>query len=336
MTPERSLQAPRECFRVLIYSPMPLDSGKGNAVSARRIAGHLQDAGVDVMATDDPAALEADIMVVLNAWRSAGVARAFREKYPGRPLVAVITGTDVYPVFPSQPEVIDTLEAATAIVAWHDEVPAYLSERFRGKTHIIYKSAPDIPAGMRADRHLPESPAEIAVLVIGHLREVKDPFRTAEAARLLPIGSRVRIFHAGGALSVEMETHARREMEENPRYTWLGELPRPALFERLRYASLTVNSSSAENSANAVIESLRCGVPVLASRIPGNTGVLGRAWPGLFDPGDSAGLARLLLRCEEDAGFYETLVAQTAEQARLFIPKRERNGWLALLKSLRN
>jgi hypothetical protein len=64
------------------------------------------------------------------------------------------------------------------------------------------------------------------VCVIGHLRPVKDPFRTALAARLLPASSRIRILQVGGGMNEEMAARARAEMKINSRYLWLGEQPR--------------------------------------------------------------------------------------------------------------
>jgi hypothetical protein len=59
-----------------------------------------------------------------------------------------------------------------------------------------------------------------------YLREVKDPFRTALASRLLPSSSRLRVLHVGKALSDDMAEAARAEADVNPRYHWLGELQR--------------------------------------------------------------------------------------------------------------
>ncbi len=322
--------------QVVIYSPMPLASGKGNAVSALRIAGLLCEAGIHATATDRPATDGAAVLVVLNAWRSAAVALEWKRRNPARPLVAVLTGTDIFPDFPSHPEVERVLAAADAIVAWHGESVAQLPERFRAKARIIFKSAPDIPADMPRRRATPDPPARIEVLIIGHLREVKDPFRAAEAARMLPGESRLHFLHAGEALSPDMAARAAAEMAENPRYTWLGGITRQVIWQGLRTASLTVNSSLAEGGANAVVESLRCGVPVLASRIPGNTGLLGRDWPGFFDTGDSAALAALLQRCEHEPEFYGELISRTARRGSLFIPETEKHGWNALIQELRS
>ena len=319
---------------VVIYSPMPLASGKGNAVSALRIAGLLGEAGIHAAATDRPATDSAAVLVVLNAWRSAAVALEWKRRNPARPLVAVLTGTDIFPDFPSHPEVVSVLAAADAIVAWHGESVAQLPECFRVKARIIFKSAPDVPGDMPRRRAMPDPPARIEVLVIGHLREVKDPFRADEAARMLPVNSRIHILHAGEALGTDMAARAGTGMAENPRYTWLDGITRQALWQRLRTASLTVNSSLSEGGANAVVESLRSGVPVLASHIPGNTGLLGRDWPGLFDTRDTAALAALLQRCESEPAFYNKLLTCTWERAQLFVPETEKHGWSALVKEL--
>lgn len=319
---------------VLIFTPMPLASGKGNAVSALRIARLLGETGVPAAATDSPDVSDAGVLVVLNAWRSAPVALDFKSRHPAGPLVVVLTGTDIFPEFPSHPEVVAVLRAADAIVAWHEESAAQLPERFRVKTRTIFKSAPDMPDAPAEPRAWPEPPWPAEVLVAGHLRELKDPFRAAEAVRLLPAESRVRILHAGEALTAGMAERATQEMAENPRYTWLGGIPREKLFDRLRRAALTVNSSFAEGGANAVIESLRGGVPVLASRIPGNTGLLGRDWPGLFDAGDTVGLASLFHRCECEPAFYARLAQQALDTGRRFVPEAERAGWRELLRTL--
>ena len=43
-----------------------------------------------------------------------------------------------------------------------------------------------------------------------------------------------------------------------------------------------------------IAEALTCGVPVVASRIDGNVGMLGRDYAGYFTPGDDRELAQLL------------------------------------------
>ena len=37
-----------------------------------------------------------DLMIALHAWRSAESIRNFRERYPDRPLIVGLSGTDIY------------------------------------------------------------------------------------------------------------------------------------------------------------------------------------------------------------------------------------------------
>jgi glycosyltransferase involved in cell wall biosynthesis len=73
-----------------------------------------------------------------------------------------------------------------------------------------------------------------------------------------------------------------------------------------------VISSRMEGGANVVSEALRIGVPVIASRIPGNTGLLGRDWPALYPVGDERALARLLARFATDTSFRARLARRTS------------------------
>jgi glycosyltransferase involved in cell wall biosynthesis len=49
-----------------------------------------------------------------------------------------------------------------------------------------------------------------------------------------------------------------------------------------------------EGQPLALLQAISCGLPVLASRIEGNTAVLGDNHPGLFDPGDFKALAAMM------------------------------------------
>src|SRR5207237_6108890 len=116
----------------------------------------------------------------------------------------------------------------------------------------------------------------------GQLPPVKDPFRAALAARLLPPSSQIRIVHIGRAMMREMERRARREERINPRYRWLGELSRTRTLRTLAQSQLCVISSRMEGGANVLSEAVVLSIPVLASRIDGNIGILGTDYPGLF------------------------------------------------------
>jgi hypothetical protein len=72
-------------------------------------------------------------------------------------------------------------------------------------------------------------------------------------------------------------------------------------------------------------------VPVVAAKISGLMGTLGKDFIGFFPVGDTKSLRRLLLRAENDSKFYRRLKHHGAEFARLVKPKREIDAWRKLL-----
>jgi glycosyltransferase involved in cell wall biosynthesis len=87
-----------------------------------------------------------------------------------------------------------------------------------------------------------------------------------------------------------------------------------------------VISSRMEGGANVICEALAAGVPVIASDIPGNVGMLGRDYPGFYPVGDEQGLAKVLSRAESDAAFYAELSRQCTARRALMTPEREAAG----------
>jgi glycosyltransferase involved in cell wall biosynthesis len=166
------------------------------------------------------------------------------------------------------------------------------------------------------------------------LRQVKDPFRTALALRLLPEVEDLRVIHAGQALSLAMERRARAAMHRDRRYRWVGEVSRARARRLLAQSRLLVLSSRLEGGANVISEAIVDGVPVLASRIPGSVGLLGEGYPGYFPVGDTKQLAELLRRAHAERGFYEELRRWCARLRPRFQPAREQAAWRDLLREL--
>lgn len=170
--------------------------------------------------------------------------------------------------------------------------------------------------------------------MLGHLRPVKDPFRTAMAVRQLPPSSQIQVVHVGGALTDNMKIQADAETSTNPRYRWLGELPRWRALRILARSRLLVLTSQMEGGANAVSEAIACSVPIISSRISGSIGLLGEDYPGYFPVGETQALTELLMRVETDTAFYNTLKAWCERLRPIVNPDRERQSWKRLLKDL--
>jgi len=163
-----------------------------------------------------------DLLIALHALRSHDAIKRFHSEHPDRPLIVALTGTDLYRDIPKIKGAQQSLELASRLIVLQPKAFDALPERFHTKTRVVYQSVKPFPQS----RNPRVSARNFQVCVIGHLREIKDPFRAAMAARLLPASSRVRVVHVGGAMNEKMAERARREMEINPRYRWIGDQPR--------------------------------------------------------------------------------------------------------------
>lgn len=314
-------------MRIVVVTPAPRGSRKGNRISADRWGRILRALGHAVRVVSDygPNAPRADLLVAVHAEKSAPAVHAFRKRCPGAPVVLVLGGTDVYAPDGLSATTLETLRAADAVVGLNDRVGEALPADVRGRLTVIRQSA-EPPAGVR-----PPQARRFEVCVSGHLRAVKDPLRTAWAARLLPAASRLRVVHLGGALEAEYEALAAQEARENPRYTWLGELSHARALRRMARCRLLVLSSRSEGGAAVLGEAVVSGVPVLASAVAGNEGLLGPDHPGYFPYGDTEALAAHLHRAETEPAHYARLQEAMAALAPLFAPEREHAAWEGLV-----
>jgi len=144
------------------------------------------------------------------------------------------------------------------------------------------------------------------VCIIGHLRAEKDPMRTLHALRFLDDDT-IEVVHLGAPLDGALAAEAQAGMQREPRYRWLGSVPHARALKWLASSHAMVISSRMEGGANVVCEALRIGVPVLASHIAGNVGLLGAGYPGYFPLEDEKALAQLIRRAATDTPFYRRL-----------------------------
>lgn len=272
----------------------------------------------------------ADLMVAVHAWRSAAAIEKFKSTYPARPVVLQLSGTDIYHYIDVDPvRTLRAMKLADRLVALNDLAWRVVPKRLRARLSVIHQSAASLPGPRRPSR------GAVVVSVIGHLRGVKDPLRAAKAARLLPTDSRILIEQVGRAYTPQWMARARAEMAANPRYVWWDEVSAADVRQLLARSHAMVISSFSEGGANVISEAAVAGVPVLASCIDGNVGLLGADYPGYFPVGDTPALARLLQRLEREPRFVARLGKALARRAPLFRPAREVTAWRRLLAALR-
>ena len=319
-----ALRTPRIC----IVSPALAAANNGNWQTASRWQRFLAPAcEVDVTTEWNDASPEADLLIALHARRSAASIERFRDRWPARPIVLILTGTDLYRDLQSNEQARRSMQIATAIVVLQEYGTEQVDVAWRDRTRVIVQSAPSLVRNRSAN--------DPDFLVVGHLRPEKDPQTLWSALRSLATdAARSTTVHIGGALEATLGDAARSAMSACPDYRWLGELPHPATRERIARARALVHPSLVEGGANVVIEAMRSKVPVLASRIDGNVGLLGPDYGGYFAAGDATSLAMLMRRFRDEPAFVEQLSGQCARREPLFRTSAERRAVRALVADL--
>lgn len=313
----------------MIVSPALADANNGNWRTARRwqrMLGGAPRARVVKRWPDALASGSDRVMLALHARRSADSiaawarARGARARAPG--LGVALTGTDLYRDIRTDASARRSLRLARRLVVLQDQAPRALPARLRGRAEVVFQST-------TGRRRLRKGARRLRAVMVGHLREEKMPQTLFAAARLLRTDPRIRIDHIGAALDAALGAQARATMRECPGYRWLGPLPHEATRRRIQRAHVLVHASRMEGGAHVVLEAVRSGTPVIASRIPGNVGMLGARYGGYFRTGSAADLARLLRRAADGlaapgGGWLARLRGQCARREPLFRPAGER------------
>jgi len=312
--------------RICIVTPAGAGTRNGNRHTAQRWAGFLRALGYRVSVMVQWDGRRCDLLLALHARRSHASVVEYRKHCPDRPLVVTLTGTDLYRDLPASLEARHSLEIADSIVVLQSEAKLELEKKFQANTRIVYQSS------NASVCHAPPKD-RFRVAVVGHLREEKDPFRAAAALSYLKeVPFDLELIQIGDALSPEMATEAKRWMKRDPRYRWLGGRTHAQTLGWIARSHLLVVSSVMEGGANVISEAARIGTPVLASRVSGNVGMLGRGYPGYYALFDAKELSRLISRNIESKKDYHSLKKALAARRRLFAPAAERAALARVLR----
>jgi len=267
-----------------------------------------------------------DLLVAMHAYRSADAVHYFHKRHREKHSILVLTGTDIYRDVARSAKAREAMRLADRLVIFQPGSKDVLDEELASKCRLIRQSAEQTPDAPSLDRNA------FVISVVGHIRDIKDPLRAAMASRKLPKESRIRIVQAGDADDGLLVERARAEAVRNRRYRYQGSIPRWKVRHLIAGSHLLVLSSKIEGGANVISETIVDYVPLLASRIPGNVGLLGEDYPGYFDPGDTARLTELMFQAETDEDFYQELRTRCALLARHFRPEKEKKAWDKLIR----
>ena len=255
-----------------------------------------------------------------------------------------LTGTDLYQDIPAgNRHALESLELADRLLTLHARARLALPVQVRFKEALLYQSV-CLPSASKQpprtwQRFMGQCKTQanitpLVICVIGHLRDVKDPLLTAQAALRLPKASRIQLLHLGAATSAVWKRRAIAEMSRNPRYHWLGSVSHQETVRILQLSDLLCLTSQLEGGANVMMEALACAKPILATRIEGSLGLLGTRYPGYFPVGNAVALTRLMNRFENQPAFRTILREHIQQLKDITRPSSELSVWQRLLDEI--
>ncbi|WP_114969989.1 selenoneine biosynthesis selenosugar synthase SenB [Rhodoferax ferrireducens] len=300
---------------VLIISPALAEANNGNWQTARRWSNMLRPLYRITIARQWHGE-GADVMLALHARKSAHAALAWAQAKGSDTLAVVLTGTDLYRDIQADPSAQLALQLAGQLVLLQERGADALPEIRRHKARVIFQSALRRVTLVKTGRHL-------RALMVGHLRDEKDPLTYLSAAARLSMRPDIQLDHIGAVLEPALGQAVQLATSHYPQYRWLGGLTHAQTRSHIQRAHVLVHPSKMEGGAQVILEAVQSGTPVLASHIDGNVGMLGPDYAGYFALGDDAALAALLQRCRDEADFLPLLRQQCEARAPLFEPQRE-------------
>jgi glycosyltransferase involved in cell wall biosynthesis len=154
-----------------------------------------------------------------------------------------------------------------------------------------------IPNGVDTDFFHPGNSPQCRdlILSVATLSPVKDQATLIRACALISQNQEIRLHLAGDGVTRPHLEELSRESGTQKRVTFLGNVGRDRLVDLYRQAAVFVLSTRGEGISLAMLEAMACGLPIVASDVPGVTEILaGTGCAFLVPQGMPAEMARAI------------------------------------------
>ncbi len=310
-----------------IVTPGTREANNGNWRTARRWAGFLAGIATPIVQTEwdgEPA----DVAIALHARRSAASIGRLKSMRPDVPLVLVLSGTDLYRDLPGSAEARRSLELADRIVALQDDAIGHVPREHRGKCEVIYQSSPRLAPARKP-------PGRLDCVAVGHLRDEKDPQTLWNALCAPgPAAPHPRAPHRSAAGSGPRQEGPRPHGERPALSLERRPPPRPRARGHPQGARPRAPVAHGRRGQRHRRGGHRPEPASSRAGCRGTSACWGRSYPGYFEAGDAAGLARVLAALVERPSTLGALKRACAARRPVFSPARERRALRILVQGL--
>ncbi|HIJ87096.1 MAG TPA: glycosyltransferase family 4 protein [Desulfuromonadales bacterium] len=334
-------------MRIALIAPYSIGPRRGNITTVSRISRLLRQAGAELLVLPADAVTAAEMEQQLTSF-TPQLLHGFHARYCGGltrhlaanfnvPSVLTFTGSDVYdPLLRKHPDTITAIEAASAVVCFHESEAAEVVRSFplaAKKITVIAQSIEELPVnsavnfGFAHDAFVLLLPAAFRLV-----KQIEFPLLALKSlADQLPA---IRLVIAGGIIDQDYAATIRCLLDDAPFATWLGEIPREQMGALYTRADVVLNCSHSESMPNTLLEAMALGRPVLASDIPGNRTVVQHGDTGLLYH-DQESFRQCVIRLAMDAELRDGLGGRAAQYMRTsFSPQAETAAHLRLYHAL--
>jgi glycosyltransferase involved in cell wall biosynthesis len=281
-------------MRIALISPFSAGPTRGNIITVRRISRYLSEAGLtvteiplDAIAADELIPLaqsfKPDLLHAFHAYHCAPSARemAARLKVP---YLVTVTGSDIYdPAYSTQTATMLALQDAAAVTCFDQQACDTLQSNLSLETKkisIVPQGGTKLPVCTAVEREI----TDFIILMPAALRSPKGIDLAIEAltglVRDIPT---LKLWIAGGEIEPDYAESICMLAKTRPWVRLFGEVPHDRMYGVYAASDLILNFSRFEGGmANALLEGMALGRPVIAADIPGNRSLISHMETGFL------------------------------------------------------
>ncbi|MDQ0428714.1 glycosyltransferase involved in cell wall biosynthesis [Planomicrobium stackebrandtii] len=264
---------------------------RGNTITVQRIADNLERLGVEtkiVSTTDDSIIRSFPTADIVHGFHAYNFYK-FLQKLDKKPAhyIVTITGTDLnQDLFnpKKRMDVLASLHGAKAVHVFDKKAKALLIEEIPKLGDKIFVMPQGNQPSLPGVPHFTKEPDSFLFFLPAGIRKVKNiPEAIGMLQELRLHHPQIRLWLVGPVLEEEEGNQVMDLIDRHKDWIhYLGQVPHEDMGSIYRQTDAVLNTSLSEGQPATILEAMGYALPVLASDIPGNSGIISDGETGLL------------------------------------------------------